>query len=288
MAQEWLRGDSWTARNGQSFSSAEEYGYVEGPASLGKSFAGTRDEANVGMTPDDFVARMNGFIEKRAALKGIPLNDDTLLNREEVIGLRLYTGPAFQPLNNWLRNVGKLEAGLRERMAKSPAMTYAATTRHIVSGIRKLSRVGHPDVEDGALLWRGVGGVLPNSFWARDAAGIVCATDLGFMSTSMAEATPVHYMQPDGPNVLRRLDSGDEDAVGFHCGAVIADLSQYAGEKEVLFPPLTMLRVSARSDATAAAAPASVSEDQLAWEVHDLVSGDGKEYKQIEVTPSFI
>jgi hypothetical protein len=53
-----------------------------------------------------------------------------------------------------------------------------------------------------------------------DAAGFVCATDLGFMSTSLAEATPVHYMQKDGPNLLWKLDVGDEDAVGFHCGAV--------------------------------------------------------------------
>lgn len=52
----------------------------------------------------------------------------------------MYTGPCFQPINNWLRNVGRVDADTRIRLAKSAEFTYSATVRHIVDGIRKLAK----------------------------------------------------------------------------------------------------------------------------------------------------
>ena len=80
------------------------------------------------------------------------------------------------------------------------------------------------------------------------------------MSTSLGEATPVHYMKPaPAPNLLWQLCAADEDETGFHCGAEVAMLSQFAGEREVLFPPLAMLRVLPRASAAAAAPGAAAA-----------------------------
>ena len=75
---------------------------------------------------------------------------------------------------------------MRRALANDVSMTYAATTRNIVSAIRKLSHVGHPDLKEGGFVFRGIAGVLPESFWLKDDAGVVCATDLGFMRYAAA------------------------------------------------------------------------------------------------------
>eukprot|EP00966_Prymnesium_polylepis_P204678 4741604-Prymnesium_polylepis.2 len=73
---------------------------------------------------------------------------------------------------------------------------------------------------------------------------------MAFMSTSRHRQTPIDYMQgpqADDPqhanNVLWALQPQPESDVGFHCGASIESLSQFAGEGEVLYPPCTLLRV---------------------------------------------
>ena len=179
------------------------------------------------------------------------------------------TGPCFQPINTWLRNVGRVDDNTRMRLAKSPEFTYSATVRHLVDGIRKLARVGHPDLEAGTVLYRGVAGILNERFWAPDEMGFVCATELGFMSTSLAKHTPLHYMKtgPAGttPNILWEIHTSDEDASGYHCGVSIALLSQYSDEQEVIFPPLTMLRVMARPKQDSP--PEGLSEAEAAWSV---------------------
>ena len=203
---------------------------------------------NVSYSVDDFVERINSFILERGSDKKLVIEPDMhLLTRDEVVGLRLYTGPAYQPLNEWLRNAGKLSPGLRRSMVLSPGLTYAATTKHIVSGIRNLSRVGNQKL-DVCTLYRGLGGKLPDHLWHIDREGIVCATDLGFMSTSLNDQTLIHYMQSNSQNLRWEIKHGKEDNVAFHCGAVISALSQYEGEDEVLFPPLTMLRVRQRRE----------------------------------------
>ena len=292
MEQEWMRGDTWKARDGKEFSSIEEFSYCNGVANANlQTFAGTRDQNNVGMTPEDFMERINTFMITRGAEVGVEVTEKHLLNRDEVIGLRLYTGPAYQPLNEWLRNVGKLQPSLRSKLAVSPNLTYGATTKAIVSGIRKLSRVGNAKL-DNCILYRGISGVLPETFWTPDDAGIVCATDLGFMSTSLNSTTPVHYMRAGSPNLLWQIHATKEDNVAYHCGAVISDLSQYAGEDEVLFPPLTMLKVRSRraeetTDGLDAMTEPRTWKQQHAWGVTELNSA-GKDYKQVAVVPYFI
>ena len=113
------------------------------------------------------------------------------------------------------------------------------------------------------------------------------------MSTSFAEATPLHYMVPAPyPNVLWELRVRSEDDVGFHVGADVSMLSQFGGERECLFPPLTMLRVLPRESAApppvscaseSATAPEAFPEQEVegvAGEVRVHVEGAAPPVKQ--------
>jgi len=76
---------------------------------------------------------------------------------------------------------------------------------------------------------------------------MVIAVDMGLMSTSRNERTPIAYMHEEpGRNVLWQLMPKAESDAGFHRGANISIVSQFACEEEVLFPPCTMLRVLPR------------------------------------------
>ena len=125
------------------------------------------------------------------------------------------------------------------------------------------------------------------------------------MSTSVGTETPIHYMQGGGrPNLLFEIEARAPDDTGYHCGADVAMLSQFASEREVLFPPLSMLRVRnrqppplppppplpetpsaqqvvARSQALLQVESELVSTDQ------PIAADDGKCYMKVLVVPSF-
>ena len=91
---------------------------------------------------------------------------------EEIIGLRLYTGPLFCKLNAVLRNKGKTEGN-----------NYSNVIHAILSGIAKLSQVS--GIPEGRKLYRGVGGMrLPACFYVRNDKGVLGGAERAFMSTS--------------------------------------------------------------------------------------------------------
>jgi hypothetical protein len=236
MDAEWDRGDEWEDRQGASYDARTEFGYVTGAASVKECTPGTRDTANAGMRPADFKRRVNDHI--RSHCPGA--TRAKLLSEREVVAVRLYTGPGFAPINGWLRAVGELTPEQRRAAALDSRASYGATVGLLISAIDKLSKLN----SGAATLYRGVRGVLPSSFWIPDAQGFVCATDLAFMSTSLSEETPIRYMARGGqPNVMWELECSAEDDVGYHGGAELAMLSQFAQESEVLFPPLTYMQV---------------------------------------------
>ena len=235
-----------------------------------------------------------------------PAPEHAKLTMEEMLSVRLYTGPGFQPLNEFLRAVFKLTGTLRQRIAQSPDFTFATTVMHLCHAIRKLAVTtppsdmcdlrkweeterkpvhGHELVNeplkaalaskceftqeeltafnidagvgqdhfvksDGryfrpalSKLYRGVRGELPQSFWLPDEQGMVCAVDGGFMSTSKVRENAMTFFG-EGRNVLWELHSGKEDDIGYHRGAEVAKLSQFAAEAEVrylIFPHLRTL-----------------------------------------------
>ena len=165
-----------------------------------------------------------------------------MLAMEDVLAVRLYSGPAYQPINDFLRQIANLTGNFRTKVAHDPGLTFAATVAHLCAAIRKLAAVATPG-EARARVWRGVRGELPKHFFEADEKGLVVAVDMAFMSTSLHRQTPIHYMHKRQPNVLWELLPQEESDAGFHCGANISLLSQFAAEGECLFPPYTMLQV---------------------------------------------
>eukprot|EP01006_Ploeotia_vitrea_P065768 TRINITY_DN93787_c0_g1_i1.p1 TRINITY_DN93787_c0_g1~~TRINITY_DN93787_c0_g1_i1.p1 ORF type:complete len:653 (-),score=71.22 TRINITY_DN93787_c0_g1_i1:88-2046(-) len=244
MEQEWLRNHKWTAfYNGQisNHSGVSEWKYVQ---SCVEATGTGRDAGNVGMQLTDFMERANAYISASAPshLKHIQLTLD------EVTAVRLYTGPGYVVINQFLREVGKLSGPWRSKLSHDPNYTYAATVGLVHSALKKLAATTMGDQPPtSAVEWvtcyRGVRGKLPDSFFVPDSHGQVIAVDAGFMSTSLDKAVPKAFFDTQRENVLWEIHCRPEDEAGYHCGVDVELLSQFPAEKEYLFPPLTMLMV---------------------------------------------
>ena len=91
--------------------------------------------------------------------------------------MRLYSGPAYQPLNTFLRQIAPLTDDFRRKVAQHPDLTFSATVGHICRAIRKLAAVTTPE-EAPTKLFRGVRGDLEKAFWIPDAQGMVVRCQL--------------------------------------------------------------------------------------------------------------
>ena len=302
MQDEFSRPDKWTDWKGVTYTAQEEWGYVNGPAQRKPNCTpGTRDDQNNGKTPQQFMEAANDYIRRRRDQDlGTMLTDEhAYLNLEEVLAVRLYTGPAYQPINAFLRQVSSLTDTFRAQVGQHPGLTYAATVGHICRAIRKLAAVVTHE-EASHKLWRGVRGELERAFWLPDTNGKVCAVDMAFMSTSRDRTPPIEYMDAGGSNVLWQLHPTPESDSGFHRGANVEVLSQFAGEAECLFPPCTMLVV--REEPKLAAAKragdrARMERISSANTSNNMLYGsfsakqeevNGKEFLCVDVLPIFL
>jgi hypothetical protein len=157
------------------------------------------------------------------------------LQAVEVQVLRLYTGPMFNLYNAVLR---KFPADLYEKLQGNQ---YETTISCIISGILKISK--KTVIPHDRRLWRGLGGmILPESFWDKNkgADGFRGGVEMGFMSTTTNREVAIQYSGSD-----KKRGSVFEIAAGrIDIGADIKFLSQYPGEAEYLFPPLSCLEVN--------------------------------------------
>jgi hypothetical protein len=155
-----------------------------------------------------------------------------------------------------MRFIGGIpERHWRARFAQLRHFTYSCTVHHLISAIRKITQIASlqhalKDSKDGqegqeVMLYRGVRGKLPESFFEPDAQGFITAVDFGFVSTSTDANVPVSFMAPDALNVLWVMHGshGTDSAGQLHNGAVLQALSQFPAEAETLLPPLCMLQV---------------------------------------------
>ena len=146
--QEFERDHEWKDWKGVEYTLKQEWEYVNGPASQKDATPGSRDANNVGMTPEDFLERANQHISNRrqcfsdAGMIMLP-EKHAFLTKEDVLAVRLYSGPAYQPINTFLRAVSQLKGAFRDRVAKDPALTFAATVGHLCRAIRKLAAYVH-------------------------------------------------------------------------------------------------------------------------------------------------
>jgi len=253
---EWSRDVTWTDRGGVSYTMQEEYAYVCGRAVRKTGCTpGIRDANHDGKSLDELMREANEYIRARREQRTHPNPAGTgasllpeeyaYLTREEVLAVRLYTGPGFQPINEFLRSLSTLSGHptVRRDFLQHPRLSLAATVSHLIDAIRKLAAIATE--EDAARpLWRGVRGTLSPDFWSPDDQKMLVAVDMAFMSTSREEETPKRYMQAGTSNVLWALHPTLEDDTGYHYGADVSILSQFEAEKEILFPPPTMLVVT--------------------------------------------
>ena len=173
------------------------------------------------------------------------LRDDPLL-LEEIIGLRLYTGPMFDLYNGVLRAWGNVSRRgyTRKGSGVSPDHSLSVkhaftTTLHVInSGLLKLSRI-QPAVR----IYRGMSGVkLPPSFIESDDYKCVRGgVEYGFMSFSTESSVAERYARLGdnaSSSTVIEAEMGLVDR-----GAALDWLSQYPEEREICFPALTALSV---------------------------------------------
>ena len=298
MAEEWARDHRWTDWEGESFGGRREWAYVwSQPAVEGRGGIAGFDQGHGGWRLADF---RQLYVERVAAAGG---GDELVPTLEEVAAARLYTGPAYVKLNGFMRLVGGVaERHWRARLAQLPDFTYSSTVFHLINAIRKLTQIaalqhardraqqggGAAGEEAGAaevMLYRGVRGVLPDSFFEPDVQGFVTAVDYGFTSTSAVRAVPIGFMSPDEYNVLWVLhcSSGADSAGQLRNGAVLRPLSQFPSEAETLLPPLCMLQVlreGGEADTTGALRIADTEGTNQ--------RGERVRFKEIHVRPCFV
>ena len=118
------------------------------------------------------------------------------LTIEEVIALRLYTGPQFQRYNQHLR--GMIEAtkggGAPPRQMRVKKERHYTTTIHaIASALKKFARV--TKLPEGSKVYRGMSEVLlPEAFRVQDEYGCRGGVELGFLSTSTSKKQALAYI----------------------------------------------------------------------------------------------
>jgi hypothetical protein len=114
----------------------------------------------------------------------------------------------------------------------------------LVSAVQKLSRC--MNIPAGMMLFRGLGGTLelPDSFTTADENGCKGYCEFGFMSTTADRKVAVQYSgvkdkKPQASIMEIRPNAVDR-------GADISDFSQYPGEKEFLFVPMSYVQGQGR------------------------------------------
>ena len=203
------------------------------------------------------------------------------------------TGPGYQPLNNFLREISRAGDEWRKKHSQNRGLTYSSTVLHITNGLRKLVRFntfGGSDGSDGSdgseNVFRAVRGELPKAFWLLDDHGMVTATDMALMSTSSDDNVCKHFMDVKQLNLLWEIKCSAESSTGFHSGADVSAVSQYAGEKEKLFPPLTMLKVESIRE-EGGEEHGRVRTGSVLNRVEET-SSEGAKFTRIVVVPTFI
>jgi hypothetical protein len=121
---------------------------------------------------------------------------------------------------------------------------FSTTIFVLVSAVQKLSRC--MKIPAGMMLYRGLGGTLelPDSFTTADENGCKGYCEFGFMSTTADRKVAVQYSgvkdkKPQASIMEIRPNAVDR-------GADISDFSQYPGEKEFLFVPMSYVQGQGR------------------------------------------
>ena len=158
------------------------------------------------------------------------------LRPEEIVALRLYTGPMYSQYNDILRKIF-------ETNSNTALNRYATTILLIISGILKLCRIAsaEPGDEGVAVAYRGLSDLaLLQSFFELDEQGFAGGVELAFMSVTDDKKVALQYSgAAEGKTAtIFKLLLGKTSL-----GADVSWVSQFQGEQERLFPPWTHLQL---------------------------------------------
>ena len=131
LEREFSRDISWTDWKGVRYSVREEWAYVTGTARVQPGCTpGTRDSNNDGRSPEDFLRMGNELIRSRRETGTGTMLPDThaFLTLNEVLAIRLYSGSAYQPINNFLRQVSAVSGNFRAALAQAYAHFHPSVT----------------------------------------------------------------------------------------------------------------------------------------------------------------
>ena len=138
MAEEWARDHRWTDWKGESFGGQGEWDYVWSQSAVEKVLPSgvVFDQGHGGWR----LARFRRlYVERVAAAGG---GGELVPTLEEVAAARLYTGPAYEKVNGFMRLVGQVkERHWRARLAQLRGFTYSSTVHHLMNAIRKLTQI---------------------------------------------------------------------------------------------------------------------------------------------------
>jgi hypothetical protein len=162
------------------------------------------------------------------------------LSEAELVSMRLYTTNAFQFMNRPLRDDERYE---RNENCPLPVVTYFAErgikkmrALHVPVGGRLLAAAADSEV----VLWRGM-----RNLEAADDFMKQGGTELAFMSTTRELSVAVRYCLSNQSLLFKIVSDGF-----MTMGADVQWLSAFPGEAEILYPPLTYLKPTGRSQVT--------------------------------------
>jgi hypothetical protein len=201
------------------------------PASKLEDDWGIRDEGRDGMSLESFHNHPN------VKIAGLTL--------AHVLALRLYTCPVYMSLNTPLRKFRRDENGkFIEPLSMEAPHKFPVTIAFIDDGIRKLRAVEAEKLlhdkksAHEVVLWRGMRNISTPEEFLRFGG-----VEIAPMSTSYSIETAIQYaMKGDANTIFRIITRSFMDR-----GADIEFLSTYPKERECLYPPLTFLSPTGRT-----------------------------------------
>jgi len=196
----------------------EHFEYVVNEASSEKEFPnGIRDKGRTGLRLADFMKHPN------ATTSGV--------KEAEVAALRVYTTAAYTHINNPLRD--------QERFESHKPVPLPALSTLVVRGLKKLRRVDASDVSatEQMVLWRGMKDVeVTEEFITRG------GTELGAMSCTSDLGVAIDYSRSRRSLIFKIVTENK-----LQRGADLQWLSAFPNESEVLFPPLTYMQPTGKT-----------------------------------------
>jgi len=189
---------------------------LDGEACEEETPAGVRDKGRGGWTLGRWMEHANAKSAK--------------LEQAEVAALRFYTLPAFRHINE----------PMRDQLRTTPH-PLPVTTSFVVQGLKKLRAIDASSdaARQEMVLFRGLKNVeVSDEFHTKG------GTELAPMSTTSDPGVAVHYStNSSGQSLLFRIITKNK----LQRGADLEWLSAFPNESEVLFPPLTFMQPTGRS-----------------------------------------